>query len=115
MEMPMVISSASLTNAPPAPDVLSFFKALADETRLTILRLLALTDLRAGELVEHLHCPQNAVSYHLKLLRDRRSTADARDIYYSLDHDRLRALYMAAADALQTWPEPDHDTQETAP
>jgi protein-tyrosine-phosphatase len=116
-----VSMSTSLTNSAPAPDVLSFFKALADETRLTILCLLALTDLRAGELVAHLHCPQNAVSYHLKhlralgLLRDRRSTADARDVYYSLDHDRLRALYMAAADALQTWPEPDHDTQETAP
>jgi ArsR family transcriptional regulator, arsenate/arsenite/antimonite-responsive transcriptional repressor / arsenate reductase (thioredoxin) len=117
----MSISSTSLTNAPPAPDVLSFFKALADETRLTILRLLALTDLRAGELVEHLHCPHNAVSYHLKhlralgLLRDRRSTADARDIYYSLDLDRLRALYTAAGDALRAWPEHEHDTQETAP
>src|SRR5918912_467332 len=88
-----VSMSTSLTNSAPAPDVLSFFKALADETRLTILCLLALTDLRAGELVAHLHCPQNAVSYHLKhlralgLLRDRRSTADARDVYYSLDHD----------------------------
>jgi len=90
----------------PAPDVLPFFKALADETRLSILRLLALTDLKSGEIVEQLRVPQNAVSYHLKhlralgLLRDRRSTADARDVYYSLDLDRLQALYTAAGDAL---------------
>jgi len=91
----------------PAPDALPFFKALADETRLTILRLLALTDLKSGEIVEQLRVPQNAVSYHLKrlralgLLRDHRSDADARDVYYSLDLDRLRALYAAAGDTLQ--------------
>ena len=51
--------------------------------------------------------PQNAVSYHLKhlralgLLRDHRSDVDARDVYYSLDLDRLRALYVAAGDTLQ--------------
>ena len=32
-------------------DALAFFRVLADDTRLTIVRLLALTDLRAGELV----------------------------------------------------------------
>ena len=90
-----------------APDVLPFFKALADETRLTILRLLALTDLKSGEIVEQVGVPQNAVSYHLKqlralgLLRDRRSSADARDVYYNLDLDRLQALYAATGAALQ--------------
>lgn len=88
------------------PDVLSFFRVLADETRLTIVRLLTFTDLRAGELVERLHLPQNAVSYHLKqlrvlgLLRDRRSALDARDVYYSVDLERLRLLYAAVGDAL---------------
>ncbi len=90
----------------PSPDILPFFKALADETRFSILRLLAVTDLRAGEIVAHLRVPQNAVSYHLKtlralgLLRDHRSSADARDVYYSLNLDRLQALYSAAGDAL---------------
>lgn len=77
-------------------DVAPFFKALADDTRLAIVRLLALTDMRAGEVAERLSLPQNAVSYHLGrlrelgLLRDRRGTHDARDVYYSLDGDRLR-------------------------
>jgi protein-tyrosine-phosphatase/DNA-binding transcriptional ArsR family regulator len=96
--------------------VVPFFKALADDTRLAIIRLLALSDLRAGELVVRLRLPQNAVSYHLKhlrtvgLLRDRRSSADARDVYYSIDHARLEALYVAAGDALHArLPDPHED------
>lgn len=83
-----------------------FFRLLADETRLMIVRLLTLTDLRAGEIGQSLHLPSNAVSYHLKqlsalgLLRDHRSSADARDVYYHLDLDRLQALYTAAGDSL---------------
>lgn len=88
------------------PTVLSFFKVLGDETRLTIMRLLALGDYRVGELVDQLRQPQNAVSYHLKqlralgLLRDRRSNGDGRDVYYSVDLARLQQLYASAGDAL---------------
>jgi protein-tyrosine-phosphatase len=87
-------------------EVTRFFRALADETRLAIVRLLMLNDLRAGEVVTQLNLPANGVSYHLKhlrevgLLRDRRSSMDARDIYYSIDLDRLHALYRAAGDTL---------------
>ena len=90
----------------PPSDVIQFFKALADETRLSIIRLLALTDLRVGEIVEYLDLPHNRVSYHLRqlrsagLLRDRRSSYDARDVYYSIDLDRLDTLYAAAGNAL---------------
>jgi protein-tyrosine-phosphatase/DNA-binding transcriptional ArsR family regulator len=68
--------------------------------------LLALTDLRAGDVVERLQVPANAASYHFKhlraagLLRDRRSSLDARDVYYSVDLERLRSLYEAAGGAL---------------
>lgn len=94
------------TDAPMAADVLPFLKVLADESRLTIIRLLALTDLRAGELVARLQIPQNALSYHLKqlravgLLQDHRSSGDARDIYYRVNLDRLHTLYQAAGAAL---------------
>ncbi len=97
------MTSSTLTTS---ADVMQFFKLLADETRLAIVRLLTLTDLRAGELVDQLHQPQNAVSYHLKqlrslgILRDRRSTEDARDVYYSVDLERLRVLYATVGDAL---------------
>lgn len=91
---------------PALPDVVQFFKVLADDTRLAVMRLLARSDLRVGEIVERLSAPQNAVSYHLKqlrvlgLLRDQRSNADGRDVYYSVDLDRLQALYLAAGAAL---------------
>ncbi len=87
-------------------DVRGFYRLLADDTRRTIVRMLAFSDMRAGELTERLRAPQNAVSYHLRqlrelgLLRDRRGGYDARDVYYSVDLDRLRTLYMAAGDSL---------------
>ena len=99
--------SVSIVSAPAQPGVVHFFKALADETRLQIMRMLLLSDLRAGEIVESLGIPANAASYHLKqlrfagLLRDHRSSGDARDIYYSVDLDRLYALYDQAGDALR--------------
>ncbi|MBA2363127.1 MAG: metalloregulator ArsR/SmtB family transcription factor [Chloroflexia bacterium] len=94
------------TNILASLDVAQFFKALADDTRLRIVHLLALSDMRAGEVTERLGLQQNAVSYHLKqlravgLVRDRRSTADARDVYYSVDLNRLHTLYHAAGESL---------------
>ncbi|MCA9973111.1 MAG: hypothetical protein KC425_22990, partial [Anaerolineales bacterium] len=50
--------------------------------------------------------PQNLISYHLRLLRagqlvhERRSSADGRDVYYSLDLDHLRTLYLDGGQAL---------------
>jgi ArsR family transcriptional regulator, arsenate/arsenite/antimonite-responsive transcriptional repressor / arsenate reductase (thioredoxin) len=92
--------------APPAPEVRAFFKLLADETRLGIVRRLARTDLRVGELVAAIGVPQNTVSYHLKqlralgLLRAHPSTADVRDVYYQLEWARLQALYHAVGQTL---------------
>jgi ArsR family transcriptional regulator, arsenate/arsenite/antimonite-responsive transcriptional repressor / arsenate reductase (thioredoxin) len=90
----------------PLSPVLGFFRALADDKRLAILRLLALSDLRAGEISAALGLPSNAVSYHLKqlttlgLLLDHRSSGDGRDVYYRLDLEHLDRLYMQAGDAL---------------
>jgi ArsR family transcriptional regulator, arsenate/arsenite/antimonite-responsive transcriptional repressor / arsenate reductase (thioredoxin) len=58
------------------------------------------------ELVARLQQPQNLISYHLRtlathqLVSERRSAADGRDIYYSLNLDLLRDRYAAAAIAL---------------
>ena len=92
--------------APLVPDIVPFLKTLSDETRLAIVRLLAHTDLRVGEIVERLQLPSNLVSHHLRTLRRlgvlhaQRSAADARDIYYSLDRERLQGLYTALGAAL---------------
>lgn len=81
-------------------------RLLAHEIRWKLLTLLARSDYCVQELVRLLHQPQNLVSYHLRQLRDehvvteRRSSADARDIYYSLDLASLRTLYLATGQAL---------------
>ena len=79
---------------------------LAHQVRWQILTALARSDQRVSELVHLLGQPMNLVSYHLKRLRmqrlvmERRSSADSRAIYYSVDLARLRALYMASGEAL---------------
>jgi ArsR family transcriptional regulator, arsenate/arsenite/antimonite-responsive transcriptional repressor / arsenate reductase (thioredoxin) len=86
-----------------SPDIL---KLLAHDVRWKILSLLARSDYCVQELVRFLAQPQNLVSYHLRRLHDhgivteRRSTADGRDIYYSLNMEKLQALYFTSAGAL---------------
>ncbi|MBK8904305.1 MAG: helix-turn-helix domain-containing protein [Anaerolineaceae bacterium] len=85
---------------------LDFIKLLAHDVRWSLLVALAKSDRRVQELVELLQRPQNLVSYHLRLLREgqivteRRSSADGRDIYYSLNLDQLRTLYQASGQTL---------------
>ena len=84
----------------------SFLKLLAHDIRWNILVLLGRSDYHVQEIVRLLELPQNLVSYHLrrlydhKLVTERRSSADGRDIYYSLDVATLRTLYFSAADSL---------------
>jgi thioredoxin type arsenate reductase len=67
---------------------------------------LARSDRRVQELVQLVGEPHNLVSYHLRQLRgqalvkERRSAADGRDIYYSLDLERLQGLFFAAGESL---------------
>jgi protein-tyrosine-phosphatase len=85
---------------------LEFLKLLAHEIRWRILLALAKSDYRVEELVKQIKQPPNLLSYHLKRLRlqrvvtERRSTADARDIYYSLNLDQFRRLYFEAGQSL---------------
>jgi protein-tyrosine-phosphatase len=93
--------AVALTLPPP-----SFLKLLAHELRWSLLEALARSDRRVQELVELVGEPANLVSYHLRRLRDqalvreRRSAADGRDVYYSVDLERLRGLYFATGETL---------------
>lgn len=81
-------------------------KLVAHEVRWNLLQHLSHSDYRVNDLVERLHLPQNLVSYHLKQLRhghlvtERRSSADERAIFYSLDLERLQMLYLAAGETI---------------
>ena len=84
----------------------SFLKLLAHELRWRLVEALARSDHRVRELVALVGEPQNLVSYHLRRLRDqalvseRRSAASGRDVYYSLDLDRLKGMYFSTAESL---------------
>lgn len=97
----------NLTTTSNALSPIDLLKILSHDLRWGIVTTLARSDCKVQELVEQLHQPQNLVSYHLKQLRDsrllleRRSTADGRDIYYSLDLRHLHAAYAALGLALQ--------------
>jgi protein-tyrosine-phosphatase/DNA-binding transcriptional ArsR family regulator len=91
---------------PPAGPPPAFLQLVADPQRWQLLRELARSDRRVGELTQLLDKPQNLVSYHLAELREaglvtsRRSSADRRDIYYRVDLPRCRDLLGAAGAAL---------------
>jgi protein-tyrosine-phosphatase len=76
----------------------SFLRLAADPVRWSLLRELALSDRRVGELSVLVGEPHNLVSYHLgrlrsaAIVRSHRSQADGRDTYYTLDLARCRAL-----------------------
>lgn len=86
-----------------APDI---FKLLADDLRWQIVTQLAHSDLRVQELTARTGRPQNLVSYHLRQLREhglvteRRSSADGRDVYYTLDLDGLAVRLRESGQAL---------------
>lgn len=88
------------------PLPLNFLKLLAHDVRWQLLSLLAKSDHRVQEIVAAVQKPQNLVSYHLRLLREgnivheRRSSADGRDVYYSLDVAYLSGMYLESGQAL---------------
>src|SRR5262245_41313504 len=93
------------THAFPRP-VPIFLTMLGNSLRWQLVAVLARSDRRAQELVVALGQPANLVSYHLKrlqqarLVRQRRSAADRRAIYYSLNLPEVQALYAQAGRAL---------------
>src|ERR1700688_2706222 len=92
-----------MTSQPSPPTLL---KLLAHEQRGNLVRALSGGDLWVQELMERVGEPANLVSYHLRRLREhavvreRRSSSDRRDVYYSLDLDRVAYLYRAAGESL---------------
>jgi ArsR family transcriptional regulator, arsenate/arsenite/antimonite-responsive transcriptional repressor / arsenate reductase (thioredoxin) len=81
-------------------------RLLADPVRWQLMRELAAGDQRVRELTAAVGQPQNLVSYHLRQLRAaglvtaRRSSYDARDVYYQADLEGCARALAASASAL---------------
>jgi ArsR family transcriptional regulator, arsenate/arsenite/antimonite-responsive transcriptional repressor / arsenate reductase (thioredoxin) len=92
--------------AQPESDAPSFLRLAGHPIRWGLLSELARSDRRVGELRSLVAAPQSLVSYHLSKLRGeglvsvRRSSADGRDAYYSLDLVRCGELLAATGGAL---------------
>ncbi|WIX75489.1 MarR family transcriptional regulator [Amycolatopsis carbonis] len=80
------------------PGAPRFLHLAGEQLRWDLLRALAHSDHRVGDLITAVGQPQSLVSYHLRKLRSgglvtgRRSSADGRDTYYRLDLDRCAEL-----------------------
>ena len=86
---------------PEAEAYASWFKALADPTRIRILNMLAQSDepLCVCEIVDHFELGQPAISHHLKILRDVRFVLPERRgtfIYYRVNQACLAEFPDAA-------------------
>ncbi|MCA1845471.1 MAG: metalloregulator ArsR/SmtB family transcription factor [Actinobacteria bacterium] len=83
-----------------------FLELVGDPQRWRLLRALATSDRRVGELVDLTGKPQSLVSYHLGQLRSaglvssRRSAADGRDTYYRANLGRCGDLLRDVGTAL---------------
>jgi protein-tyrosine-phosphatase/DNA-binding transcriptional ArsR family regulator len=97
------VNSASAPQSEVPPE---FLRLAGHPWRWRLLHELARSDRRVRELTELLGQPQSLVSYHLGRLRAarvvtmRRSSADARDTYYSVDLLRCGELLASAGQAL---------------
>ena len=120
-----ILPAVAVRNESAPPEV---WRALGHDLRWRLLTELSRTDQRVNELVEGVGEPQNLVSYHLGVLKrarvvsERRSSADGRDIYYHLDLERLGSELGGAAATLHPTLRPntpsagaEHDSHRGAP
>lgn len=91
--------------------LLDSLRALADPTRLRIMRLLASMELAVGELAQVLGQSQPRVSRHIRILADAGLTTRRREgswVFLTLaDDPRIAPLLTAVADAGGAWIEED--------
>jgi protein-tyrosine-phosphatase/DNA-binding transcriptional ArsR family regulator len=97
------VSAQAIDTGLPLPE---FLQLAGHPLRWRLMGELARSDRTVQELTGRVGQPQNLVSYHLAKLRGgglvsaRRSTADRRDAYYTLDLRRLEHLLSATGGAL---------------
>ena len=95
----------------------TIFKALADETRLRLLRILLHHELSVNELVSILKMGQSRISRHLRVLSDAGLTTFRRDglwVFYQANQDAdVQKFLKTLAPYLDKIPEAPEDTVET--
>ena len=73
-------------------DPVNFAKAMADETRQKIMKLVCCQRLSVNEIKEHLNVTQPTVSHHLAILREAGLVSvqeEGKQTYYELNQERF--------------------------
>ena len=95
----------------------TLFKALSDETRLRLLRILLSHELSVNELVTVLEMGQSRISRHLRILTDAGLLTSRRDglwvFYHAQQEGEQRDFLAAISPFLQTIPEAAQDNEHT--
>ena len=76
-------------------DSVLYFKALADETRLSIIAKLSSDNLCACDILDDFNFTQPTLSYHMKILVEAglvQGTKDGNWVRYSLNRDIIESL-----------------------
>ena len=88
-------------------NTVDFAKALADETRQKIMTICCCQELSVSDIVSQLNVAQPTVSHHLKILKNAglvRATRHGKEIFYTLNQDRLARGCCQVAESFA----PDH-------
>jgi len=73
--------------------IATIFKALGDETRLEIVRMLLGKELCVCDILDAFNKTQPAISHHLKILKHAGIVNDVREgkwIFYSINHNAIK-------------------------
>ena len=71
------------------------FKALGDETRLTILDMLSCGELCACDIIEGLHLTQPTISHHMKILQQTdlvKSRKEGKWMKYNINKEKIEEI-----------------------
>lgn len=69
-------------------DCQMFFKAVADPTRIQIMKLISKKEMCVSDICTHFNMKQPSISHHLNILKNAKIVKDRKDgkeVYYSLN------------------------------
>jgi ArsR family transcriptional regulator len=95
---------ADLVDSQAAATLAHTFQALADPSRVRLISALSNTELCVCDLAAILGMTQSAVSHQLRTLRDLRlvkSRRTGREIFYTLDDEHIRELFLLGLSHIQ--------------
>jgi DNA-binding transcriptional ArsR family regulator len=91
-------------------NLVKIFKALSDETRIRLLKLLQQRELCVCELMQALNMTQSRVSRNLGILKDAGLVQDRREglwVHYSLNEDSFNVYADPLLELLKEWANED--------